>query len=196
MLENLRNKIIRYPSSFFMRFRILWLRILGMKIGRKCWIRNISIPRNPWDIEIDNLVSLDSGVVLLTTGKRNKLPRIIIKNGCYINRYVMFDASESIEIGEDCMIGPFCYITDHDHSFKKSQKVKEQELVGAPVIIGDDVWIGASVIILKGVKIGKGAVIGAGSVVTKEVLPFTKVVGIPAHQIGIRIDDIGNNRDR
>ena len=186
MLENLRNKIIRYPSSFFMRLRILWLRILGVKIGRKCCIRDISIPRNPWDVEIEKQVSLDSGVVLLTTGERKKQPRIIIKEGCYINRYVMFDVSEYIEIGKDCMIGPFCYITDHDHSFKKGRKVNEQELIGAPVIIGDDVWIGANVIILKGVKVGNGAVIGAGSVVTKDIPSFVKVAGVPASQIGIR----------
>lgn len=186
MLENLRNRIIRYPSSLITRFRIIWFRILGVKIEKNCGIKNISIPRNAWDIEIDEGASLDSGVVLLTTGERKKKPRIIIKEGCYINRYVMVDASECIEIGEDCMIGPFCYITDHDHSFKKCQKVNEQELVGAPVVIGNDVWIGAGAIILKGVKIGDKAVIGAGSVVTKDVPPFSKVAGVPAHQIGTR----------
>jgi len=52
-----------------------------------------------------------------------------------------------------------------------------------PVIIEDDVWIGARVIILAGVTIGTGAVIGAGSVVTRDVLPFTIVGGVPAKLI-------------
>ena len=30
----------------------------------------------------------------------------------------MFDASESIEVGRNCLIGPFCYITDHDHGIE------------------------------------------------------------------------------
>lgn len=35
-------------------------------------------------------------------------------------------------------------------------------------------------IILPGVHIGKGAIIGAGSVVTKDVKPYSIMVGVPA----------------
>ena len=48
------------------------------------------------------------------------------------------------------------------------------------VTIEDDVWIGAGAIILPGTTIHKGAVIGAGAVVTKDVPPFSVVVGNPA----------------
>lgn len=48
------------------------------------------------------------------------------------------------------------------------------------VIIGDDVWIGDRVTILAGVTIGTGAIIGAGAVVTKDVPPFSVVIGNPA----------------
>lgn len=44
-------------------------------------------------------------------------------------------------------------------------------------LIGNDVWIGAHSIIRSGVIIGDGAVIGAGSVITKNVAPYTVVVG-------------------
>ena len=40
--------------------------------------------------------------------------------------------------------------------------------------------IGTGAIILCGVEIGEGAFIGAGAVVTKDVKPFTNVVGVPA----------------
>lgn len=43
--------------------------------------------------------------------------------------------------------------------------------------IGNDVWIGAHSIIRSGVTIGDGAVIGAGSVITKDIAPYTVVVG-------------------
>ena len=62
-----------------------------------------------------------------------------------------------------------------------------------PVVLGDDVWIGHGAILLPGVKVGTGAVVGAGAVVTKEVSPFTIVVGIPARTIRRRVSlDVEN----
>lgn len=59
--------------------------------------------------------------------------------------------------------------------------VKTDQLSRPPLYIGHDVWIGANAIILPSVKtIGNGAVIGAGSVVTKDVEPYSIVVGNPA----------------
>ena len=46
--------------------------------------------------------------------------------------------------------------------------------------IGSDAWIGHGARILQGVRIGHGAVIAAGALVTKDVLPYTIVTGIPA----------------
>ena len=54
----------------------------------------------------------------------------------------------------------------------------------APGVIEDDVWIGFNAIILKGVRVGRGAVVGAGSVITKDVDPFTVVVGNPQRVSG------------
>ncbi|WAM33483.1 DapH/DapD/GlmU-related protein [Caldicellulosiruptor morganii] len=51
------------------------------------------------------------------------------------------------------------------------------------VIIEHDVWIGHGAIILPGVKVGIGAVIGAGAVVTKDVEPYSVVVGVPGKKI-------------
>lgn len=57
-----------------------------------------------------------------------------------------------------------------------------------PVNIGNDVWIGNSAFIKAGVTIGDGAVIGAHAVVTKDVAPYSVVVGIPAREIYKRFD--------
>jgi acetyltransferase-like isoleucine patch superfamily enzyme len=99
----------------------------------------------------------------------------------------MFDVSEEIRLGRNCLIGPLCYITDHDHGHECDRPVQEQDLVASPVIVGNDVWIGAGAIILKGVSVGDGAVIGAGSVVTRSVPPYGKVGGVPACAIEPRI---------
>src|SRR5262249_43271388 len=158
--DDLINRFIRYPGAIARRLRIVRLRLLGVQIGRRCWVQRIHVPRNPWDIMISDGVSLDDYVVLLTTGSRGNAPRLVIDGGTYINRYIMFDASERIEVGRNCLIGPFCYITDHDHGVDAASSIAKQPLVGSPVRIGSGVWIGAGAIILKGVTIGDGAVIG------------------------------------
>lgn len=185
--DDLINRCIRYPSAAAIRLRILRLRLLGVQVGRKCWIRRVRIPRNPWDIVIEDMVALDDGVVLLTTGSRQSSPRLVIGRGTYVNRFTMFDASEGIEVGRNCLIGPFCYITDHDHSTQTAAPIADQPLVGGPVRIGGNVWIGAGAIILKGVTIGNDAVIGAGAVVTRDVHTGEKVAGVPARVIGERL---------
>jgi acetyltransferase-like isoleucine patch superfamily enzyme len=174
------NRVIRYPEAIVSRLRIVRLRLLGARIGRRCWIRRIHVPRNPWDIAISDDVALDDYVVLLTSGSRGNAPRLIIDGGTYVNRFTMFDASDSIEVGRNCLIGPFCYITDHDHGTEMDTPKARQPLVSSAVRIGSNVWIGAGAIILKGVTIGDGAIIGAGAVVTRSVSSDTKVAGVPA----------------
>lgn len=49
--------------------------------------------------------------------------------------------------------------------------------VDKSIEIGNDIWIGAHSIIRSGVTIGDGAVIGSGSVITKDIAPYTIVVG-------------------
>lgn len=57
------------------------------------------------------------------------------------------------------------------------------------ITIGNDVWIGYQAVVLAGVTIGDGAIIGARAVVTKDVLPYTIVGGIPARPIRRRFSD-------
>lgn len=56
-------------------------------------------------------------------------------------------------------------------------------------VIGHDVWIGHGAIVMPGVKIGTGAVIGSGAVVTRDVEPYTIVVGVAAKPIRKRFSD-------
>lgn len=84
------------------------------------------------------------------------------------------------------MIGPYCYLTDHDHAHLPGCLVSDQPLTSARVRIGSDVWLGAGVVVLKGVTIGDNAVVGAGAVVTNDVPAGVKVAGVPARVIGSR----------
>ncbi|HHC7307818.1 TPA: CatB-related O-acetyltransferase [Vibrio campbellii] len=55
-------------------------------------------------------------------------------------------------------------------------------------VVGNDVWIGSEAMIMPGVKIGDGAVIGARSIITKDVPPYSIVVG-HNHIVRQRFDD-------
>ena len=55
--------------------------------------------------------------------------------------------------------------------------------------IQSDVWIGTGAIVKSGVIVGVGAVIGAGAVVTKDVAPYSVVVGNPARVVRKRFTD-------
>ncbi len=59
----------------------------------------------------------------------------------------------------------------------------------SPVAIGHDVWIGHGVVVLPGRTIGTGAVVGAGAIVTRDVEPYTIVVGNPARPVRRRFPD-------
>lgn len=57
------------------------------------------------------------------------------------------------------------------------------------IIIGNDVWIGYEAVVLAGVTIGDGAIVGTRAVVTKDVLPYTIVGGVPAKPIKKRFSE-------
>jgi acetyltransferase-like isoleucine patch superfamily enzyme len=104
------------------------------------------------------------------------------------------------EIGKFTSIAPGCYIGLWEHNtattthsfylyetsggFCKGFKNYDKDHVITH--IGNDVWVGANVTILKGIRIGDGSIIGAGSVVTKDVEPYSIVVGTPAKCIKYR----------
>lgn len=73
---------------------------------------------------------------------------------------------------------------DHKSNADLQKRFEDQ----ADCIIGHDVWIATNVVVLRGVTIGNGAVIGAGAIVTKDVAPYSIVVGVPAREIKKRFD--------
>jgi serine acetyltransferase len=180
--------IIRIWVALHSRFQALMLRVRGVRIEGKCWLAGVHIPRNPWDIAIGSGAMLDRNVTLLSTGNRRQKPRIVVGPQTYINRNTFIDASEQVEIGAGCMIGPFCYLTDHDHDLQSDCGA----LISKPTIVENGCWLGAHVTVLKGVVVGAGSIIGAGSVVTRSVPRNSVAVGNPASVIRAR-DLPGNN---
>nr|WP_051204396.1 CatB-related O-acetyltransferase [Butyrivibrio sp. VCD2006] len=125
----------------------------------------------------------------------------------YVNTsFLDFWASEGVleSIGRFCSINHLATIgpnhsTDQVTSFILScdpfdctkgrvEWLKHAVLSKPKIKIGNDVWIGQNASILQGVTIGDGAMIGAGAVVTKDVEPYSIVVGVPARHIRYRFD--------
>lgn len=69
-----------------------------------------------------------------------------------------------------------------DFSFRERRHAKR-------VIIGHDVWIGHGAVIMPGITIGHGAIIGANAVITKDVLPYMIVAGVPAKLLRMRFSE-------
>lgn len=95
-------------------------------------------------------------------------------------------ASESITIGEQCLLGANVMVIDSDfHALSPTNRRYSKEgIATAPVVIGANVFIGANAMVLKGVTIGADSVVGAGSVVTSDVPDRSIVAGNPATLIG------------
>ena len=90
-------------------------------------------------------------------------------------------------INEGVFIGPDTIFTNdlHPRAINQDRSRKTEEdwnNEGVKVLYGAS--IGAGAICVAPVKIGKWSMVAAGSVVTKDVLPFSLVAGVPAKQIG------------
>lgn len=94
------------------------------------------------------------------------------------------------------MVGPNCSFYSGTHPLDPTVRngTRGPE-TGQPITIGEDCWLGGNVIVLPGVTIGNGATVGAGSVVTKDVEPYTVVVGNPAREIK-KIEVSGGQSER
>ena len=173
--------MLRFFGGLVSRWRKWTLQMRGARFYGKVrlpfWLEP---PMHAECLTFGDGAALDHHVTLLAT---NEQARITLGARCYVNRHTMLDASERIEVGDDTMIGPFCYITDHDHTFGDGMRPADGPLISAPVKIGARCWLGAHVSVLKGVSIGDGTVVGAGSVVTKSLPAGVLAVGTPARVV-------------
>lgn len=151
------------------------------------------------DSEIGSRVSLN---------RRNYILKAIIGDNSYTGIGTML---------RSCSVGKFCSLSwnvsvgggDHDYDRLTTSPLWRLEMMANPAIkthdvnkelqnrfeqqphctIENDVWIGTNAVVLRDVHIGTGAVIGAGAVVTRDVEPYSIVVGVPAKPIRRRFDD-------
>jgi len=153
-------------------------------LGERVYIdKNVELLRFPKNISIKDDVVIKEGAKICSCN-----PEAVVRIGerTTIGYNTFIFSSNSIVIGDDCLIAPFVYIVDSNHTINRDSLINMQPNETSPIIIGNDVWIASNVTILKGVTIGSGAVIAANSVVNRDVLPYEIYGGSPAKKIGER----------
>ena len=96
---------------------------------------------------------------------------------------------QGVTVGNDVFIGPNAAFSNDKvpRAFKTDWKITATQIC-------DGVSIGTNATIVCGVTIGEFAMVAAGSVVTKDVAPYTLVMGNPAIPYA-RIDRNGNKSE-
>lgn len=125
---------------------------------------------------------------------------------CSIHMRCSFDCAKNLTIGLNTVINARCRIDNRGSVIIGDNVSISQEVIllsadhdvnaadfagrSLTVKIEDYVWIGTRATILPGVTIGKGALIAAGAVVTKDVIPYAIIAGVPGKIIKMRREDL------
>lgn len=134
---------------------------------------------------LSKIISIGKNTVIQSGFRFGLKENLRIGNNCEINENVYI---QSALIGDYVLIAQNVSILAMTHNYNdKNTPIIEQGFSAVrTVVIEDDVWIGRNVTILPGLTLGKGCVIGTGSVVTKDVLPYKVMAGVPARIISER----------
>lgn len=113
---------------------------------------------------------------------------LVVGRGTIIGDNALLDARCGLTIGNNVNLSSNVSIYTMQHDYRDSQfRCPTPSKKKMSVEIDDRVWLGCNVIVLPGVHIGEGAVCCAGCVVTKDIPPYAVVAGIPAKQVGERL---------
>lgn len=126
----------------------------------------------------------DTMIDVLPDGKLN------IGNNVTFTTSIIIAAAQSIDIGNDVLVGEFTSIRDSDHGMNNKQLIRTQKILSESLIIGNDVWIGRGVAVLRGTsRIGESVIIGANAVVTSQIPDHAVAAGVPARILHYRKTD-------
>ena len=109
---------------------------------------------------------------------------VVIGDRCKIQNGVA--VYHGVTLGDDVFVGPNAVFTNDrvPRAFNADWKI-------TPTAVKEGASIGANATIVCGIELGEYCMVAAGSVVTRDVAPYTLVMGNPARPIA-RIDRLGN----
>lgn len=98
-----------------------------------------------------------------------------------------------VTIGDDVLIGAFCYFIGSGPygTERLDLPFKEQGMIPqGGVKVADNVWFGSHVQVLDGVHVGSGSIVGASTVVNRNVADFDVVAGVPMKKLKSRQSEL------
>ncbi|MEM1322242.1 MAG: acyltransferase [Bacteroidota bacterium] len=158
--------------------RNLWNRFVH-KRGRNSvvcrYVRMDTMPFNQFELGekslIEDFATINNGVGDVFIGDRT-----LIGLSCVI--------IGPVRLGNDILLAQHVVLSGLNHNYEDVRRpIKEQGETTKEIVVEDGVWIGANAVVTAGTRIGKNAVVAGGSVVTKDVPPYSVVVGNPARVI-------------
>jgi acetyltransferase-like isoleucine patch superfamily enzyme len=191
------------PGALGLVLRKALYPFLIAKVGRNVVFgQGVALRHGP-KIQIGDGVIIDDGAVLDAKGGGNKgitigdntiVSRNVVlscKNGditigsnCTLGINTLVHAMEGsdVAIGNDVLIGAFCYFIGSGPYGTQSLELpfKKQGMIPQGGIrISDNIWFGSNVQVFDGVNIASGSIVGASTVVNKDINEFDVVAGVP-----------------
>lgn len=161
-----------------------------------------NVPEKPGKVKIEDNCIIGCNAVIytgVTIGKNSMVCDLAsIREGCVIGEYSLI--ARGVTINYNTIVGNHVKIMDNTHitgnmviednvfistlvatvndNSLGRGKTKVEDMKGP--IIRKGAGIGAGAILLPNIEIGESSIVGAGAVVTKDVPPYTLVMGVPA----------------
>ena len=152
--------------------------------GKKVSIIFPDIIKGEEYISIEDNVVIQTKLWLMAYKQDDIDPVLHISSGVEIGRFAHIVAVQDIMIEKNVLIADKVYISDNIHSYENiSEPIKNQKIkFKNRVIIGENSWIGENTSVI-GATIGRHCIVGSNSVVTKNILDYSVVAGVPARYI-------------
>ena len=166
------------PFGLGRRFKVPFLRLAGVLIGRDCVVSPRVEIRGSGRLTIGDRVCIGRGVVI-EVGVKGV---VTIGNDSEINERTLLSANggSKIHVEEGVHIAHFVSLKTATHALCPGDSSIAGDDEYKDISVGRGAWICAGSIILPGVRIGARSVVAAGAVVTKDTPEDALVCGVPA----------------
>lgn len=139
-------------------------------------------------IYIEDNVTIKRFTTITSSGYGFSGGYVKIGKGSHIGTLNVLTGHAGLDIGNNCLLGPFVSINGYSHKFdQKDELIKRQGDKSNPIKIGNDVYIATRSSVIKG-DIGDGCIISAHSLVNKDFKPFSVIRGLPAKFVKFRYE--------
>jgi acetyltransferase-like isoleucine patch superfamily enzyme len=177
VLTAIARWLLMPPNEYRPRW---WVRVFWNRLKHKRGAGSVIRPSNRMDVFPYNRFEIGEKTIIEDFCTiNNAVGDVLIGNRTLIGMSNVIIGP--VTLGNHILFAQNVVLSALNHNFEDITKpISEQGFSTKAITVDDGVWIGANAVVVPGVHIGRNSVIAAGSVVTKDVAPYTVVVGNPA----------------